>query len=115
MFFISQIAHLSDLSTFHLSDLYTVESRKEKKIFDNLARKNAAVYEKDLAKVLSFIDKYIPDNAIEKIVYKCAVKTNKTRDKKLRNLTKNVTWPLADTETVHNLFNVTLMIEEYGL
>ena len=78
-------------------------------------RKDTVVYEKDLAKVLSSIDKYILDNVIKKNVYKCAVKTIKTHEKKLRNLTKNVTLPFRDTETVHNLSNVTLTTEELEL
>ena len=90
------VFHLSNRSSFrslNFSSFRSLQSgiNKRKKICDHLDRKNAAVYEKDLAKVSSFIDKYIPYNAIEKIVYKCAVKTNKTREKKLRNLTKNVT------------------------
>ena len=52
---------------------------------------------------------------IKKNVYKCAVKTIKTHEKKLRNLTKNVTLPFRDTETVHNLSNVTLTTEELEL
>ena len=88
--------------------------KKRKKELRSL-RKDADVYEKDLAKVLSSIDKYILDNAIKKNVYKCSVKTIKTDEKKLRNLTKNVTLPFTDTETVHNLFNVTLPTEELQL
>ena len=78
-------------------------------------RKDAVVYQKDLAKVLSSIDKYILDNAIKKNVYKCAVKTIKTHEKKLRNLTKNVTLPFRNTETVCNLSNLTLTTEELEL
>ena len=83
-------------------------------------RKDAVVYEKDLTKVLSSIDKYILDNAIKKNVYKCAVKTIKTHEKKLRNLTKNVTLPFTDTENIRNFSNVTLTTEvlellKYGL
>ena len=52
---------------------------------------------------------------IKKNVYKCAVKTIKTHEKKLRNLTKNVTLPFTDTETVHNLSNVNLTTEELEL
>ena len=81
--------------------------KKRKKELHSL-RKDAVVYEKDLAKVSSSIDKYILDNAIKKNVDKCTVKTIKTHEKKLRNLTKNVTLPFTDTETVHNLSNVTL-------
>ena len=88
--------------------------KKRKKELCSL-RKDAVVYEKDFAKVLSSIDKYILDNAIKKNVYKCAVKTIKTHEKKLRNLTKNVTLPFTDTKTVHNLSNVTLMTEEFEL
>ena len=88
--------------------------KKRKKELHSL-RKDAVVYEKDLTKVLSSIDKYILDNAIKKNVYKCAVKTIKTHEKKLRNLTKNVTLPFRDTETVHNLSNVTLTTEELEL
>ena len=88
--------------------------KKRKKELCSL-RKDAVVYEKDFAKVLSSIDKYILDNAIKKNVYKCAVKTIKTHEKKLRNLTKNVTLPFRDTETVHNLSNVTLTTEELEL
>ena len=57
---------------------------------------------------------------IKKNVYKCAVKTIKTHEKKLRNLTKNVTLPFTDTENIRNFSNVTLMTEvlellKYGL
>ena len=52
---------------------------------------------------------------IKENVYKCAVKTIKTHEKKLRNLTKNVTLPFTDTETVHNLSNVNLTTEELEL
>ena len=51
-------------------------------------RKDAAICEKDLAKVLSSIDKCILDNAIKKNVCKCAVKFIKKHEKRLRNLTK---------------------------
>ena len=78
-------------------------------------RKDTAVYEKDLAKVLSSIDKYILDNAVKKNVYKCAVKTVKSDEKKLRSLTKNVTLPFTDTETVHNLSNFSPTTEELEL
>ena len=95
-----------------------MQSRKGKKELRSL-RKDAVLYEKDLAKVLSSIDKYILDNAIKKNVYKCAIKTIKTHEKKLRNLTKNVTLPFTDTKTVHNLSNVTVTTElellKYGL
>ena len=80
-----------------------------------LLRKDAAVYEKYLAKVLSSSDKYILDNAINKNIYKIAVKTIKTHKKKLRNLTKSVTSPFTDTETVHKLSNVSLTTEELEL
>ena len=49
---------------------------------------------------------------IKKNVYKCAVKTIKTHEKKLRNLTKNVTLLFTDTEIC---LNVTLMTEELEL
>ena len=39
----------------------------------------------------------------------------KTRIRKLRNVTKNVTLWFTDTETVHNLPNVTLTTEELEL
>ena len=57
---------------------------------------------------------------IKKYVYKCVAKTIKTHEKKLKNLTKNVTLPFTDTETVHNLSNFNLTTEEleslkYGL
>ena len=56
----------------------------------------------------------------KKNVYKCAVKTMKTHEKKLQNITKNVTLLFTDTETGHNLSNVTLTTEvlerlKYGL
>ena len=41
------------------------------------------------------------NNAIKKNADKCAVKTIKTHERKLRNLTKNVTLPFRDTKTVH--------------
>ena len=47
--------------------------KKRKKDLRSL-RKDAVVYEKNLAKVWSFIDKYVLDNAIKKSVYKFAVK-----------------------------------------
>ena len=75
-------------------------------------RKDAVAYEKDLAKVLSSIDKYILDNVIKKNVYKCAVKTIKIHEKKLKNLTKNGTLLFTDTEIC---LNVTLMTEELEL
>ena len=46
--------------------------KKRKKELRSL-RNHAAVYEKDLAKSLSFIDKYILDSAIKKTVYKLAI------------------------------------------
>ena len=97
---------------------YALEPRKEKKFWS--LRNGAAVYEKDLANVLSFIAKYILDNANKKNVYKCAVKTMQTHEKKLWNLTKNVTLLLTETEAVHNLSNVSLTTEvlerlKYGL
>ena len=55
---------------------------------------------------------YILDNAIKKNVYKCAVKTIKTHEKKLRNLTKNVTLLFTDTEIC---LNVTLTTDELEL
>ena len=51
-------------------------------------RKDSAVYEKEIAKSLSSIDKYILQNTIPKNVFKCSVKTIKTYHKKLKNLTK---------------------------
>ena len=59
----SLIFQISQLFIFPIFTQWNQE--KKKKICDHLARKNAAVYEKDLAKVLSFINKYIPDNAID--------------------------------------------------
>ena len=47
-----------------------MESRKESRPL----RKDAAVYEKYLAKALPDIDEYVLDNVIKKNVYKCAVK-----------------------------------------
>ena len=88
--------------------------KKRKKHLQSL-RNGAAVYQKDLAKIVSSIDKYILDNAIEKNVYKCDVKTLKTHKKKLQNLTKNVTLPFSVTKTIHNLSNVTLTTEELEL
>ena len=85
--------------------------KKRKKELRSL-RKDAVVYQKDLAKVLSSIDKYILDNVIKKNVYKCAVKTIKTHEKKLRNLTKNVTLLFTDTEIC---LNVTLTTDELEL
>ena len=55
------------------------------------------------------------NNAIKINVYKCAVKTIKAHEKKLINLTKNVTLPFTGTKTVHNLFNVILTTEEFEL
>ena len=78
-------------------------------------RKHVFVYEKDFTKVLSSINKYILDNAIKKNVNKCAVKTIQTHEKKLRNLTKNVTLPFADTKTVHNLSKAILMTEKFEI
>ena len=49
---------------------------------------------------------------IKKNVYKCAVKTIKTHEKKLRNLTKNVTLLFTDTEIC---LNVTLTTDELEL
>ena len=78
-------------------------------------RKDAVVYEKGLGKVLSSIDTYILDNAIKENNYKYAVKTIKTNEKKLRNLTKNLTLTFTDTKTFNNLSNVTLTTEELEL
>ena len=103
----------SDDARFIRKCLLCSAIKKKKKELCSL-RKDAVVYEKDLAKVLSSIDKYILDNAIKKNVYKCAVKTIKTHEKKLRNLTKNVTLPFTDTKTVHKLSNVTLTTEEWN-
>ena len=88
---------------------------KKRKKELRLLRKDAAFYEKGLAKVLSSIDKYIVDNAIKKNFYKCAVKTIKTHERKLRNLTKNFTLPFTDTETANNLPNVSLTTKELEL
>ena len=49
---------------------------------------------------------------IKKNVYKCAVKTIKIHEKKLKNLTKNGTLLFTDTEIC---LNVTLMTEELEL
>ena len=92
-----------------------MQGNQEKKKKLRLLRKDADVYEKDLPKVLPSIDKYILHNAIKKNVYKCAVKAIKTHEKKLKNLTKNVTLPFTDSETVHNLSNVSLRTEELEL
>ena len=64
-----------------------------------LFRKKVAVYEKDLAKTLCSINKYTLDNTFKKIVYKLAIKTIKTHEKMLRNLTKNVTLPRNPNKT----------------
>ena len=90
----------------------TIEKRKKE--LQSL-RKDAAVYDKDVPKLLSSIDKYILDNKIKKNVYKHAIKTIKTHENKLINFTKNVTLPFTDTEAVHNLSNVTLTTEELEL
>ena len=70
---------------------------------------------KILQKFLYSIDKYILHNARKKNVYKFNVKIIKTHEKKLRNLTKNITLPFTDSETIHNLSNVTLTTKKLEL
>ena len=93
---------------------YAAQSKKGKKSYVHIEAM-LLFMKKILHKFYLTLKIYILDNAIKKNVYKCAVKTIKTHEKKLRNLTKNVTLPFTDTKTVHNLSNVTLMTEEFEL
>ena len=86
---------------------------KERRV--TITQKRCCCLLKKSWEILSSIDKYILENAIKENADKCAVKTIRTHEKKLRNLTKNVTLPFRDTETVHNLSNVTLTTEELEL
>ena len=73
-----------------------------------------------MQKILSSVDKFILDKAVEKNVERSTINSIKTHQKNIRNLTKNIELPFTHNETIHNLSTITLTTEEldvlkYGL
>lgn len=77
-----------------------------------LLRNDVFVYEQDFEKILSSINITNLVNGINKNVYRTAIKTMRSQEKKLGNLTKSVTLPFIDTETIHYLTNYYLQTHE---
>ena len=92
---------------------------KRKKELRSLKR-SLSTYEKEIQNILSSVDKFILDKAVEKNVQRSTINTIKTHQKKVRNLTKNIALPFTHNKTIHNLSTITLTTEEldvlkYGL
>ena len=62
---------------------------------------------------MSSTDKYIIEHVKDQSVQKMVKLTVKTREKKLKNLTKNLVLPFTSTDTVLNLSSVKLIEEEF--
>ena len=84
---------------------------KRKKELRSL-KKSLSTYEKEIQNILSSVDKFILDKAVEKNVEQSTINTIKTHQKKIRNLTKNIALPFTHNETIHNLSTITLTTEE---
>ena len=83
-------------------------------------KRSVSTYEKEIQNILSSVDKFMLDRALEKNVERWTKSTIKTHQKKVRNLTKNIALPFTHNETIHNLSTITLTTEEldvlkYGL
>ena len=83
-------------------------------------KRSLSTYEKEIQNILSSVDKFILDRAVEKNVERSTISTIKTHQKKIRNLTKSIALPFTHNETIHNLSTITLTTEEldvlkYGL
>ena len=61
---------------------------------------------------LSSVDKFIQDRAAEKNVERSTISIIKTHQKKIGNLTKNITLAFTHNETTHNLSAIMLTTEE---
>ena len=68
--------------------------------------------EREIARVLSSVDKFILDNVVKKNVNKITKITMKTHEKKLRNLTRSISLPFTTAETLHNLLSKLLTTDE---
>ena len=84
---------------------------KRKKELRSLKR-SLSTYEKEIQNILSSVDKFILDKAVEKNVEWSTINTIKTHQKKIRNLTKNIALPFTHNETIHNLSTLMLTTEE---
>ena len=83
-------------------------------------KRSVSTYEKEIQNILSSVDKFILDRAVEKNVEWSTKTIIKTHQKKIKNLTKNIALPFTHNETIHNLSTITLTTEEldvlkYGL
>ena len=83
-------------------------------------KRSLSTYEKEIQNILSSVDKFILDRAVEKNVEWSTKTIIKTHQKKIKNLTKNIALPFTHNETIHNLSTITLTTEEldvlkYGL
>ena len=83
-------------------------------------KRSVSTYEKEIQNILSSVDKFILDRAVEKNVERSTKTIIKTHQKKIKNLTKNIALPFTHNETIHNLSTITLTTEEldvlkYGL
>ena len=94
---------------------------KRKKELRSLKR-SLSTYQKEIQNILSTVDKFILDRAVEKNVEQSTIKRSKrkTHQKKIKNLTKHIALPFTQNETIHNLSTITLTTEEldvlkYGL
>ena len=82
---------------------------KRKKEMRSLKR-SLSTYEKEIQNILSSVDKFILDRAVEKNVER-STKAIKTHQKEIKNLTKNIALPLKHNETILNLSTITLTTE----
>ena len=92
---------------------------KRKKEMRSLKR-SLSTYEKEIQNILSSVDKFILDRAVEKNVEQSTKAIIKSHQRKIKNLTKNIALPFTHNETIHNLSTKTLTTEEldvlkYGL
>ena len=71
---------------------------KRKKELRSL-KKSLSIYEKEIQNILSSVDEFILDRAVEKNVEQKTKSTIKMYQKKIRDLTKNIALPFTHNET----------------
>ena len=86
--------------------LRSAVSKRKKKM--RSLKRSLSTYEKEIQSILSSVDKFILDRAVEKNIER----STKTHQKKITNLTKNIALPFTHNETIHNLSAITLTTEE---
>ena len=77
--------------------LRSVVSKRKKEL--RSLKKNLSIYEKEIQNILSSVDEFILDRAVEKNVEQKTKSTIKRYQKKIRDLTKNIVLPFTHNET----------------